>query len=89
MLNYKKLNLIYNEVQYKNTTEAAVGGAKSIAMCCVRSITVRRLIYTASAVAASPLKEDGSGFKDFIDETCWTPLNISFAYSNNFLTVIN
>ncbi|KAH7519500.1 hypothetical protein FEM48_Zijuj08G0043100 [Ziziphus jujuba var. spinosa] len=72
--------------QYKNTTEAAVGGAKSIAMCCVRSITVRRLIYTASAVAASPLKEDGSGFKDFIDETCWTPLNISFAYSNNFLT---
>ncbi|KAI9182260.1 hypothetical protein LWI28_023666 [Acer negundo] len=26
--------------------------------------------------------EDGFGFKDSIDETCWTPLNLSYAYSN-------
>lgn len=73
--------------QYKNTSEAAVAGVKSIAESCIRSGTVKQLIYTASVVAASPLKEDGSGYKDSMDETCWTPLNLSFAYSNDFLTV--
>ncbi|KAL6290448.1 hypothetical protein ACE6H2_007958 [Prunus campanulata] len=68
--------------QYKNTTEAAIAGAKSIAESCLKSGTVKRLIYTASVVAASPLKEDGSGFGDFMDETCWTPLHLSFACSN-------
>ncbi|BAT87864.1 putative anthocyanidin reductase [Vigna angularis] len=66
--------------QYKDTTEAAVAGAKSIALSCVRSGTVKRLIYTASVVSASPLKEDGSDFKDVMDETCWTPLNDSLDY---------
>jgi len=46
----------------------------------VRSGTVKRLIYTASVVAASPLKEDGSDFKDVMDETCWTPLHDSLEY---------
>lgn len=73
--------------QYKNTSEAAVAGVKSIAESCIRSGTVKQLIYTASVVAASPLKEDGSGYKDSMDETCWTPLNLSLAYSNDFLTV--
>jgi hypothetical protein len=42
---------------------------------------VKRLIYTGSVVSASPLKDDGTGFKDVIlDETCWTPLNDSLAY---------
>ncbi|KAF3439889.1 hypothetical protein FNV43_RR18167 [Rhamnella rubrinervis] len=50
------------------------------------SESVRRLIYTASVVAASPLKEDGTGFKDLMDETCWTSLNLSFAYANSSLT---
>ncbi|CAJ1961268.1 unnamed protein product [Sphenostylis stenocarpa] len=67
--------------QYKSTTEAAVAGAESIAMSCVRAGTVKRLIYTASVVSASPLKEDGSGFKDAMDETCWTPLNDSLEYA--------
>ncbi|KAK7258528.1 hypothetical protein RIF29_24108 [Crotalaria pallida] len=66
--------------QYKDTTEASLAGMKSIAMSCVRVGTVRRLIYTASVCSASPLKDDGSGFKDFMDETCWTPLNDSLAY---------
>jgi len=66
--------------QYKDTSEAAVAGAKSIVMSCVRSGTVKRLIYTASVVSASPLKEDGSDFKDVMDETCWTPLNDSLEY---------
>ena len=67
-------------LQYKDTSEAAVAGAKSIFMSCVRSGTVKRLIYTASVVSASPLKEDGSDFKDVMDETCWTPLNDSLEY---------
>ncbi|KAF8379668.1 hypothetical protein HHK36_029112 [Tetracentron sinense] len=71
--------------QYKDTCEAAVAGVKSILSCCKRAGTVKRLIYTASVVAASPLKEDGSGFKDSIDESCWTPLNLSFAYANPHL----
>ncbi|KAK7338035.1 hypothetical protein VNO77_18632 [Canavalia gladiata] len=70
--------------QFKNTSEAAIAGVKSIAKYCINSGTVRRLIYTASVVAASPLKDDGTGFKDFIDETCWTPLNLS-AGSNDLL----
>ncbi|KAJ7962538.1 Anthocyanidin reductase-like [Quillaja saponaria] len=66
--------------KYKNVTEAAVASAKSIAKFCAKSGTVRRLIYTASVVAASPIKDCGSGFMDFMDETLWTPLNVSFPY---------
>ncbi|KAK1559776.1 hypothetical protein Q3G72_018165 [Acer saccharum] len=71
---------------FNNRTEASIAAAKSIAMSCVLSRSVRRVIYTASVVSTSPLMEDGSGFKDFIDETCWTPLNLSYAYSNPNLT---
>ncbi|EXB62211.1 hypothetical protein L484_017599 [Morus notabilis] len=71
--------------QFENTTEATIAAAKSIAMSCVRSGTVKRLIYTGTVVAASPLKDDGSVFKEFMDETCWTPLNLSIPYSNDFL----
>ncbi|KAI4355204.1 hypothetical protein L6164_003998 [Bauhinia variegata] len=69
--------------QFSNITEAAVSGAKSIVMSCIKSGTVKRLIYTASVVSASPLKDGGSGFKDSIDETCWTPLDLSFQYNND------
>ncbi|KAK9094231.1 hypothetical protein Scep_025700 [Stephania cephalantha] len=58
---------------------------KSIAESFMRSQTVRKLIYTAIVVAASPLKEDGSGFKDSTDEDCWTPIGLSFAHSNDML----
>ncbi|CAA2968649.1 anthocyanidin reductase [Olea europaea subsp. europaea] len=71
--------------QYKNISEAAAAGVKSIVQSCIRSETVKRLIYTGSVVAASTLNNDGSGFKDSLDETCWTPLNLSFSYSNEFL----
>ncbi|KAL3536723.1 hypothetical protein ACH5RR_000089 [Cinchona calisaya] len=67
--------------QYKNTSEAAVAGVKSIADSCIKSGTVKRLIYTASVTASSALKDDGNGYKDFMDETCWTPLNVSFRYA--------
>ncbi|KAL6575654.1 hypothetical protein OROHE_001031 [Orobanche hederae] len=63
--------------KYKNTSEAAVDGVRFIMEACLKSFTVRKLIYTASVVSASPLKDDGSGYKDFVDETCWSPLNSS------------
>lgn len=72
--------------QYKNRVEAAVASVKSIAMACIKSGTVKRLIYTGTVLAASPMKDDGNGFKDLIDETCWTPLNVHFPFSNDFLT---
>ncbi|XP_004306691.1 PREDICTED: dihydroflavonol-4-reductase-like isoform 2 [Fragaria vesca subsp. vesca] len=72
--------------QYKNKIEATIAGAKSIAEACLKSGAVRRLIYTSSVVAASPLKEDTSGFKDIMDETCWTPLdNLPVFCSNHLL----
>ncbi|XP_057968863.1 putative anthocyanidin reductase isoform X3 [Malania oleifera] len=71
--------------QYKNTVEAAIGGVQGIAECCIRSQSVKRLIYTASVVAASPLKEDGSGFKPSMDESCWSPLSLPFNHSNDHL----
>ncbi|KAL0373788.1 UNVERIFIED_CONTAM: putative anthocyanidin reductase [Sesamum radiatum] len=71
--------------KHRNRVDATVDAARSIATACIRSRTVRRLIYTASVMAASPLKDDGSGFKELMDETCWTPLNFSIVYSNEFL----
>ncbi|GJN32990.1 hypothetical protein PR202_gb21542 [Eleusine coracana subsp. coracana] len=47
--------------------------------------TVRRVIYTASVVAASPFKEDDSRFKDVVGESCWTPFNLSYGYRNEDL----
>jgi hypothetical protein len=67
-------------LQFKEITEASLAGSKSIAMFCKRAGTVKRLIYTGSVVSASPIKDDGTGFKDVMDETCWTPLNDSLAY---------
>ncbi|KAH7841249.1 hypothetical protein Vadar_027564 [Vaccinium darrowii] len=71
--------------KYEDTTEAAIAGVKRIADSCIRSKTVKRLIYTASVMASSPLKEDGSGFKSSLNESCWTPLNLSFNFSDDFL----
>ncbi|GKU96701.1 hypothetical protein SLEP1_g9908 [Rubroshorea leprosula] len=70
--------------KFKNTTEAAVATAKTIAMSCVR-LGVRRLIYAASIVSASSLKDGGSGYKDSMDETCWAPLSLSADFSYDHL----
>ncbi|KAK4418537.1 Anthocyanidin reductase [Sesamum alatum] len=71
--------------QYKNTGEAAVGGVKIIMESCLRSNTVKKLIYTASVVAASPLEQDGSGYKDVMDETCWTSLDLSYDMLSDYV----
>jgi hypothetical protein len=77
-------------VQYTSTTEAAVDATRIILQQCERSKTVKRIIHTASVTAASPLREDGGGggYKDFINDCCWTPLNFSHRYSNALLDVI-
>ena len=64
--------------QYKDTGEAAVAGVKIIAESCIKSKSVKKLIYTASAMAASPLKGAASGYKDVMDETCWSPLDLPY-----------
>ncbi|KAJ4823159.1 hypothetical protein Tsubulata_016398 [Turnera subulata] len=57
--------------------------ASSIADSCLRSKTVKRLIYTASVVAASPLNKDGFLSKSCIDEDSWTSLDLSLTYGND------
>ncbi|KAL6657639.1 hypothetical protein ACP70R_005419 [Stipagrostis hirtigluma subsp. patula] len=59
----------------KDATEAVVDATRTILQQCERSRTVRRVIHTGSVVAAAPLRDDGDGFKDFVDESCWTPLD--------------
>ncbi|KAL3370532.1 hypothetical protein AABB24_007535 [Solanum stoloniferum] len=71
--------------QDKNQVEAAVASVKNIVMSCIKSGTVKRLIYTGTVLAASPMKDDGNGFKDLMDETCWTPLNVHFPFSDDFV----
>ncbi|XP_075478512.1 NADPH HC-toxin reductase 1-like [Primulina tabacum] len=72
--------------KYKNRVDATVDSAKRIASLCVRSGTVRRLIYTASVMAASPLKDGRSTYKEYMDETCWTPANFSIpSYTSHYL----
>ncbi|KAH6768374.1 hypothetical protein C2S51_013710 [Perilla frutescens var. frutescens] len=65
-------------LQHYANNPQAVDGVKMIAESCMRSNTVKRLIYTASVVGASPFQGDASGYKDVVDESCWTPPNLSF-----------
>ncbi|CAI0408648.1 unnamed protein product [Linum tenue] len=78
-----------NSTTYKDRMEAMAAGSKSIAESCIKSGTVKRLIYTASVMAASPRFQDGIGYGATIDESCWTPLNLSFNYSDTFTLVRN
>ncbi|KAJ9539308.1 hypothetical protein OSB04_032041 [Centaurea solstitialis] len=71
--------------KYNDKIEATINAVKKIADVCIHSGTVKRLIYTASVVAASPLKDDGKGYKIAMDESCWTPCHISFPYSNDYV----
>ncbi|KAL0925182.1 hypothetical protein M5K25_003495 [Dendrobium thyrsiflorum] len=48
---------------------------------CERSKSVKRVIYTASVMSASPRKEDDFSFKNVMDESCWTPLHCPFAHA--------
>lgn len=71
--------------KYKNRVDATVDSANRVASLCVRSGTVRRLIYTASVMAASPLKDGRSTYKEYMDETCWTPADFSIPYASDYV----
>ncbi|KAF5811551.1 putative (3R)-2'-hydroxyisoflavanone reductase [Helianthus annuus] len=78
-------HLAYPIVHESNSTaEVTINAVKKVADLCIRSGTVKRLIYTASVSAASPLKDDGSGYKNTMDESCWTPLHIDVPYAEGF-----
>ncbi|KAJ3701118.1 hypothetical protein LUZ61_004823 [Rhynchospora tenuis] len=70
--------------QFKDTIEASLDAIQTIIQQCEKSGTVKRIIYTGSIMAASSLKEDGTGFSGCIDESCWTPLNLTSPYPSNF-----
>ncbi|KAG8099436.1 hypothetical protein GUJ93_ZPchr0013g33779 [Zizania palustris] len=81
-----------SSTKYKTSTETAVDAMRVILQLCERSKTVRRIIHTASVTAASPLRDDGGGgggccrYKDFINESCWTPLDHDFhRFSNAYI----
>ncbi|CAN1189466.1 Anthocyanidin reductase ((2S)-flavan-3-ol-forming) [Linum perenne] len=71
---------------YKDRIEAMAEGSKRIAESCIKSGTVKRLIYTASVMAASPFFRDGNcyGYGPTVDESRWTPLDVPFQYSDPF-----
>ncbi|KAF7007663.1 hypothetical protein CFC21_022582 [Triticum aestivum] len=71
--------------KYKDTTEATLDATRTILQQCERSKTVKRVIHTGSVVTASPLREDGDGYKEFVNESCWTPLGLSCDHSNEYM----
>uniref|UniRef100_A0ACD5YZT9 Uncharacterized protein n=1 Tax=Avena sativa TaxID=4498 RepID=A0ACD5YZT9_AVESA len=69
--------------KYQDITEAIVDAHRIILGQCERAKTVRRVIHTASCLSASPLKADGAGgYKDFVNESLWSPLDVAYGYSN-------
>ncbi|KAI4964313.1 hypothetical protein ZWY2020_006694 [Hordeum vulgare] len=71
--------------KYRDTTEAIVDATRTILQQCERAKTVMRVIHTGSVVAASPLRADGNGYKESVDESCRTPLGLSYGHSNDGL----
>lgn len=73
-----------NSSKYKDISEACLSAIKTILHICEQLKTVKRVIYTGSVMSASPIKDDGITYKDFFDEDCWTPLNITFPHCSDF-----
>ncbi|XP_039068155.1 anthocyanidin reductase ((2S)-flavan-3-ol-forming)-like [Hibiscus syriacus] len=62
----------------QEVVDAAISGVRSIVESCIESQSVKRLIYTASVLASSPLSKDGFNLKSCVNESNWTPIDISF-----------
>uniref|UniRef100_M8BRQ3 NAD-dependent epimerase/dehydratase domain-containing protein n=1 Tax=Aegilops tauschii TaxID=37682 RepID=M8BRQ3_AEGTA len=75
----------YGVKMYKDTTDAIEDATRAILQQCERSKSVRRVISTGSVITASPLREDGKGYKEFANESCWTPLGLPIDHSNEFM----
>jgi len=74
--------------QYKSTAEAVVDAVRAILRQCEESKTVKRVIHTGTMGTCSPLREDSAGFKDAIDESCWTPLDVDYPLRNEQFHVL-
>ncbi|GJM97834.1 hypothetical protein PR202_ga14790 [Eleusine coracana subsp. coracana] len=68
--------------QYTSTAEATLDAAREILKQCAESKTVQRVIHVGSMASSSPLKAYSTGFKDVIDESCWTPLKVDYPHRN-------
>ncbi|WVZ79167.1 hypothetical protein U9M48_026778 [Paspalum notatum var. saurae] len=63
------------------TFAPAIEGCRFVFLC-ADSRTVKRVIHTGTISTCSPLKEDSTGFKDAVDESCWTPLDVDYPHRN-------
>ncbi|KAM0855742.1 hypothetical protein ACQ4PT_049570 [Festuca glaucescens] len=77
--------------KYKTAAEAATDAVRIILRLCEESKTVKRAIHTASVSAASPLTKSSSAaaavYRDFISESCWTPLDVDYPLRNTHFDV--
>ncbi|XVE58036.1 hypothetical protein DITRI_Ditri04bG0137900 [Diplodiscus trichospermus] len=69
----------------KEIVKAAVSGVRSIAESCIQSQSVKRLIYTASVMASSPLTKDGLNIKSCVNESCWTPVDVTLSHGLDYM----
>ncbi|KAL4384700.1 hypothetical protein GQ457_15G008860 [Hibiscus cannabinus] len=65
--------------------EASVSGGRSIAQSCLNSPTIKRLIYTASVLGASPLTKDGFDVKSCVNETYWTHVDVASSHGRQYM----
>jgi hypothetical protein len=72
-----------------------VDAVREILRQCAESKTVKRVIHTASISTASPLIDvpgagvGAAGYRDFIDESCWTPLDVDYPLRSAHFDVIS
>ncbi|XP_039022823.1 putative anthocyanidin reductase isoform X1 [Hibiscus syriacus] len=65
--------------------EAAISGVRSIAESCLQSPAVKRLIYTASVLGASPLTKDGFNINSCVNESSWTHVDVASTHGLQYL----
>ncbi|XP_057864115.2 dihydroflavonol 4-reductase [Cryptomeria japonica] len=53
----------------------AVNGILNVMKACAKAKCVRRMIFTSSVTAASPMNDKGEFMQTCLDERCWSPLN--------------
>ncbi|XP_059074474.1 dihydroflavonol 4-reductase-like isoform X2 [Cryptomeria japonica] len=54
----------------------AVNGMLNVMKACVGAKSVRRIIFTSSLTAASPMNDNGEFVQTCLDERSWSPLNL-------------
>ncbi|GLJ16721.1 hypothetical protein SUGI_0287350 [Cryptomeria japonica] len=53
----------------------AVNGVHNVMRACIRAKSVKRVIFTSSIFAASPMNDKGEFTQTCLDENCWSPVN--------------